>query len=124
MTKRKSGYRAYIKIKGKEKHLGFFNTLKQAAVAYDHAVHKHRLPTSKLNFPTMKHNLNIRNQKEERNRKFRPLDFEVLRRVERSSEHNSGSMANSQLLAPSTPPKKQHAPMTKPFSNTTNQSPN
>ena len=44
--------------KGKKKHLGLFNTRKQAAVAYDHAVHKHRLQTSSLNFPTMKHDLN------------------------------------------------------------------
>ena len=44
--------------KGKKKHLGLFNTRKQAAVAYDHAVHKHHLPKSSLNFPAMKHNLN------------------------------------------------------------------
>jgi hypothetical protein len=54
----KDGYRAQISIKGKLKHLGYFNTRKQAAIAYDHAVHKHRLPKSWLNFPTMKHNLN------------------------------------------------------------------
>jgi hypothetical protein len=57
-NKGKYGYQAQIKIKGKKKHLGLFNTRKQAAVAYDHAVHKHRLPKSWLNFPTMKHNLN------------------------------------------------------------------
>ena len=45
-------------IKGKKKHLGYFNTRRQAAIAYDYAVHKHRLPKSSLNFPTMKHNLN------------------------------------------------------------------
>ena len=45
-------------IKGKLKYLGTFNTRKQAAVVYDHAVHKHRLPKLWLNFPTMKHNLN------------------------------------------------------------------
>ena len=54
----KRGYQATIMIKGKKKHLGYFNTAKQAAVAYDHAVHKHRLPKSWLNFPAMKHNLN------------------------------------------------------------------
>jgi hypothetical protein len=58
VTMTKEGYKAQITINGKLKHLGLFNTLKQAAVAYDHAVHKHRLPKSQLNFPTMKHNLN------------------------------------------------------------------
>ena len=53
-----SGYQATIYIKGKNKHLGFFDTRRQAAIAYDHAVHNHRLPKSQLNFPTMKHNLN------------------------------------------------------------------
>ena len=54
----KYGYKAQINIKGKRTLLGLFNTRRQAAIAYDHAVHKHRLPTSSLNFPTMKHNLN------------------------------------------------------------------
>ena len=53
-----SGYQATIYIKGKNKHLGLFNSRRQAAIAYDRAVHKHRLPKSQLNFPTMKHNLN------------------------------------------------------------------
>jgi len=58
VTKTKDGIKAQIRIKGKKKHLGLFNTRKQAAVAYDYTVHKHRLPKSWLNFPTMKHNLN------------------------------------------------------------------
>ena len=58
VSKRKYGYQAQIKIKGKLKHLGLFITRKQTAVAYDHAVHKHCLPKSLLNFPSMKHNLN------------------------------------------------------------------
>ena len=45
-------------MNGKMTSLGLFNKRRQAAIAYDHAVHKHRLPTSQLNFPTMKHNLN------------------------------------------------------------------
>ena len=55
---KKEGWQAEIRSKGTRKHLGYFNTRKQATVAYDHAVHKHRLPKSQLNFPTMKHNLN------------------------------------------------------------------
>jgi hypothetical protein len=58
VSNKKEGWQARISIKGKNKHLGLFNTLKQAAIAFDHAVHKHRLPKSWLNFPTMKHNLN------------------------------------------------------------------
>ena len=58
VSKWKDGYQALIYMNGKLKHLGYFNTRKQAAIAYDHAVHKHRLPTTWLNFPTMKHNLN------------------------------------------------------------------
>ena len=53
-----SGYRGVSKTEWGYTFLGYFNTRKQAAVAYDHAVHKHRLPKSWLNFPTMKHNLN------------------------------------------------------------------
>ena len=58
-----SGYQATIYIKGKNKHLGFFDTRRQAAIAYDHAVHNHRLPKSQLNFPTMKHDLNKKPQR-------------------------------------------------------------
>ena len=66
VSKKKCGYQAMIKINGTRKSLGYFNTRKQAAAAYDHAVHNHGLPTSQLNFPTMKHDLNIRNQKEKK----------------------------------------------------------
>jgi hypothetical protein len=58
VSNHESGYQVQIRIKGKKKYLGLFNTAKQAAIAYDHAVHKHRLLSSWLNFPTMKHNLN------------------------------------------------------------------
>jgi hypothetical protein len=73
----KYGYQARININGKRKSLGYFNTRKQAAVAYDHAVHKHRLPKSLLNFPTMKHNLNkepIRKKRKVSSTGFRGVD--------------------------------------------------
>ena len=63
VSKKKDGYQARIWFKGKDTYLGLFNTRKQAAVACDHAVHKHRLPKSWLNFPSMNHNLN-KDQKE------------------------------------------------------------
>jgi hypothetical protein len=68
--------------------------------------------------------ISIRNQKEERNN--RRLDFEVLRRREErdTTEQDSLLMANETISAPSTPKKKQHALMTKPFSNTINPWPN
>jgi len=74
----KRGYQAKIKMKGKNKHLGYFNTRKQAAVAYDHAVHKHRLPKSWLNFPAMKHNLN----KEPKGKKKRKVSSTGFRGVQ------------------------------------------
>ena len=36
-------------------YLGIFDTGKEAAIAYDQAVHKYGLPVSMLNFPTMQH---------------------------------------------------------------------
>jgi hypothetical protein len=82
VSNRKEGWHAQIRIEGKVTHLGYFNTLKQAAVAYDHAVHKHRLPKSQLNFPTMKHNLN----KEPERKKQKVLSSTGFRGVEMSGE--------------------------------------
>ena len=70
-------YIAQIKNNGKLKGLGTYDTAKQAAIAYDHAVHKHRLLTSQLNFPTMKHNLNkepIRKKRKVSSTGFRGVD--------------------------------------------------
>jgi hypothetical protein len=49
----KSGERfvAQISINKKLKHLGRYDTPKEAAVAYDRAVIKHNLSTDRLNFP-------------------------------------------------------------------------
>jgi hypothetical protein len=76
-----SGYQATICIKGKNKHLGFFDTRRQAAIAYDHAVHNHRLPKSQLNFPTMKHDLN----KESKGRKKQKVSSTGFRGVTQTS---------------------------------------
>jgi len=57
--KTKYGYKASAQIKGIVTHLGFFNTSKQAAIAYDYAIHKHGQPTKLLNFATMKHDLTL-----------------------------------------------------------------
>ena len=80
----KYGYQAMISMNGKNTSLGYFNTRKQAAVAYDHAVHKHRLPTSwfRLNFPTMKHNLN----KEPKGRKKQKVNSTGFRGVQESGK--------------------------------------
>ena len=83
VSNKKQGYQAQIWFKGKDKHLGYFNTRKQAAVAYDHAVHKHRLPRSQLNFSTMKHNLN-KEPKGRKKQKVSSTGFRgVLKRGER-----------------------------------------
>ena len=46
-------------VGGKRTNLGTYNTLKEAAVAYDRAVHKANQSTSLLNFPDMVHNLDV-----------------------------------------------------------------
>jgi hypothetical protein len=79
---KKEGYLAHIRIQGNKKHLGLFSTSKQAAIAYDYAVHKHRLPTSQLNFPTMKHNLN----KEPKGRKKKKVNSTGFRGVSKSGK--------------------------------------
>ena len=76
------GHQAQIRINDKRKHLGYFNTRKQAAVAYDHAVHKHGLPKSSLNFPTMKHDLN----KEPKGRKKQKASSTGFRGVQESGK--------------------------------------
>ena len=58
------GYQATIYIQGKAKGLGIFSTCKQAAIAYDYAVHKHGRPLSWLNFPTMKYDKGTTKKKE------------------------------------------------------------
>jgi hypothetical protein len=44
-------FRAMIRIDGKKKYLGMYDTPKEAALAYDRAVVQHKLSSSKLNFP-------------------------------------------------------------------------
>ena len=48
---------AYIIVEGKQKHLGMFETAKEAAIAYDRAVLRAHKSTTLLNFPDMVHNL-------------------------------------------------------------------
>jgi len=42
---------AQIKIDGKKKYLGAYDTPKEAALAFDRAVVQHKLPSSRLNYP-------------------------------------------------------------------------
>ena len=52
ITRVKNKYQAQHKINGKTKHLGTFDTAKEAAIAFDQAsIQKGKLPTHKLNFP-------------------------------------------------------------------------
>ena len=44
-------FRAQIRIDGKIKQIGTYDTPKEAALAVDRAVVQHKLPSSKLNFP-------------------------------------------------------------------------
>jgi hypothetical protein len=59
VSKAKNNFQARIKIGGKQRHLGTHGTAKEAAVAYDRAVHKANQCTSLLNFPDMVHNLDV-----------------------------------------------------------------
>ena len=44
-------FSARITVDGKKKHLGTYDTPKEAALAYDRVVVQHKLPSSRLNFP-------------------------------------------------------------------------
>ena len=59
VSKNTKKFQAYITIDGKYTHIGRYDTAKDAAVAYDHAVLKANKPTSLLNFPDMVHNLDV-----------------------------------------------------------------
>ena len=50
VTKIGDRYRAQIRIDGKQKRLGSFSTITKAALAFDCAVLKNKLPSSWLNF--------------------------------------------------------------------------
>ena len=49
--KRGKRFRAMIRIDGKQKYFGMYDTAKEAALAVDRAVIQHKLPSSKLNYP-------------------------------------------------------------------------
>ena len=52
-------FRAIKSIDGKQTHIGIYDTLKEAAIAYDRDIHKTNRPKSLLNFPDHVHNLNV-----------------------------------------------------------------
>jgi len=48
-------FQAQININGRRRHLGYFDTIKEAAIAFDLAAIQAKRPTSNLNFPDMIH---------------------------------------------------------------------
>ena len=59
VTKKRKKFAAQISIGVKRKHIGMYDTPKEAAIFYDRAVLKANLCTSLLNFPDMVHNLDV-----------------------------------------------------------------
>ena len=61
VTKKKKGKKfiAQTTIDGKRKHIGMYDTPKEAAIFYDRAILKANRSTSVLNFPDMVHNLDV-----------------------------------------------------------------
>jgi len=57
VAKSRNKFEANLYIKRKKIYIGYYNTAKEAAIAYDRAVLKANQPTSLLNFPDMVHNL-------------------------------------------------------------------
>ena len=49
--KKRKRFFASIRIDGKQKYLGTYDTPKEAALVFDRAVTQHKLPSSKLNYP-------------------------------------------------------------------------
>ena len=58
VSKRGDRFISQIQIDGKQRHIGNFATLKQAAIGFDLAAIQEKRPKSDLNFPDMIHNKN------------------------------------------------------------------
>ena len=58
-AKHRKKFKGQIIIGGKNTHIGTYDTVKEAAIAYDRAVLKANQCTSLLNFPDMVHNLDV-----------------------------------------------------------------
>ena len=59
-------FRAEIKVKGKNHHLGLFDTTREAAIAFDRAATRQGRPSAKLNFPAMIHDLTVEPERKRR----------------------------------------------------------
>ena len=75
VSKNGKKFKASIEVGGKRKHLGTYETTKEAAIAYDRAVFKANQSTTLLNFPDMVHNLDVEPKRTKQNVNSTGLGF-------------------------------------------------
>ena len=85
-------YNASIRIDGKNKHIGTYDTTKEAAIACDRAILKANRSTTLLNFPDMVHNLDVepkRKKQKVQSNNTSGYTYEEYQKIKTNLEHAS-----------------------------------